>query len=148
MSSGMLCDIRYPSVTHLKLKSCENSFTHNFQLNNPIILKLCTEHGSMTAVLCAKCQNDWMTKTYVMDEQVFTKFEFKMHFGRISYTAQGPSTIFGDAMAPCIQIINNHGIANVRWTGTYLPWGSISSMCAIIVWRNHAKFKWIFIPKA
>ena len=37
-------------------------FVHNLNFNRPIILKFCTEHGSDTAVLCAKFQNDWTTK--------------------------------------------------------------------------------------
>ena len=39
-----------------------------------MILKFCTEHGSITAVLCANFQNDFTTKMDVMDEQEFTRF--------------------------------------------------------------------------
>ena len=62
--SEVLCniDVGCPSETQLKLKSREISFVHNFRLNNPIVLKFCKEHGSITAVLWAKCQNDWTTK--------------------------------------------------------------------------------------
>ena len=42
----------------------------------------------ITAVPCAKVQNDWATETNVMDEQDFASFEFKMSFGLISYIAQ------------------------------------------------------------
>ena len=44
-----LCNAGYPSETHLKLKSREISFTHNSFISIPIILKFCTEHGSITA---------------------------------------------------------------------------------------------------
>ena len=46
---------------------------------------ICTEHGSDTAVLCAKFQNDWTTETDVMDEQNFARFEFKMSFGALPW---------------------------------------------------------------
>ena len=36
------------------LKSHENMIAHKFLLSFPINLKFCTEHGSVTAVLCAK----------------------------------------------------------------------------------------------
>ena len=38
------------------LKLYEISFVHNIHFSCPIILKFCTEHDSVTAVLCAKCQ--------------------------------------------------------------------------------------------
>ena len=48
---GGLCNnIIYPSKTHLKLKSREISFIHNIRFSCPIVLKFCTEHGSITAV--------------------------------------------------------------------------------------------------
>ena len=59
---GVLCNIGYPPETHLKTKSREISFAHNFRFNCPIVLKFCTEHGSDTAVPCAKFQNDWPLK--------------------------------------------------------------------------------------
>ena len=39
-----------------------------------IILKFCTEHGSMTAVLQAKFQNDWAIEKMAMDDKYFVKF--------------------------------------------------------------------------
>ena len=71
---GALCNIGYPSETHLKLKSCEISFVYNSYLSWPIVLRFFTEHGSITAVLCAKFQIDWTIETDIMDEQDFTKF--------------------------------------------------------------------------
>ena len=35
---------------------------NKFCLSHPIILQFCTEHGSITAMLCAKLQNDWAMK--------------------------------------------------------------------------------------
>ena len=56
---GVLCNVWYPSETHPKLKSCENSFVHNIRLNDSIVLQFCTSYGSIVAVQCAKFQNDW-----------------------------------------------------------------------------------------
>ena len=35
------------------------------------------EHGSITAMVCAKFQNDSTTDMYVIEESVLVKFEFK-----------------------------------------------------------------------
>ena len=51
------CNIGCPSKTHLKLRSHEISFVHNLSLSYQITLKFCTEHVSITAVLCAKFRN-------------------------------------------------------------------------------------------
>ena len=69
-----VCNMGYTSETHFKLKSREISFVHNTRFNCPIILKLCTEHGSDTAVLCAIFQNDWKLDMAVMNEQDFMRF--------------------------------------------------------------------------
>ena len=42
---------------------CDNHFSY------PIVLEFGTEHGSTTAVLCAKFQNKWGTENKVMDKQ-------------------------------------------------------------------------------
>ena len=62
---GVLCNIGYPSETYLKLKCREILFDHNIRFNCPIGLKFCTEHGSDTAVLCAKFQSDQSTEAWV-----------------------------------------------------------------------------------
>ena len=41
-------------------------------------MKYFTEHGSITAVLCAKFQNDLTTKIDIKDERDFARIEFKM----------------------------------------------------------------------
>ena len=63
---------------HLELKYHEISFGHNLLLSCQIILKFCTEHGSITAVLCANFQNDLATEIGILGVQVSAKFEFKM----------------------------------------------------------------------
>ena len=79
---GVLCNKEYLFETPLKVKARENSLVHNIGFNNLIVLKF------FSAVFCAKLQSDWATETNVMDERDFTKFEFKMRFGWISYIAQ------------------------------------------------------------
>ena len=59
-TAGCCSNVVYPIKTHLlRLKWYANLVIHNIHFNCPIILKFCTEHGSITAVLCAKFQNDW-----------------------------------------------------------------------------------------
>ena len=55
--------------TDVQPKFHETLFVDNFHINGPNVLKFCTEHGSVTAVLCAKFQNDSEAGTDVMDEQ-------------------------------------------------------------------------------
>ena len=57
-ATGVLCNIVYQSETHIRLKFPDISFVHNIRVNNPIVLTFGTELGSITAVLCAKLQND------------------------------------------------------------------------------------------
>ena len=59
----------YPSATHFQLKPCVKFLAHNLFLNCPIVSKFCTEHGSDTAMLCAKFQNNWTTEMDVVDKQ-------------------------------------------------------------------------------
>ena len=70
----VLRNIAFPPETHLKLKSREKLFAHNLFLSYPIVLQFCTEHDSITVVLCAKLQNDWTNETDVMDERDFVRF--------------------------------------------------------------------------
>ena len=79
----------------VKLKSCEISFAHNIHFNCRIILKFYTEHGnisiSISAMLCAKFQNDWSTEAWFVDKHDdFVRFGFKMHIGRTSIIAWDP----------------------------------------------------------
>ena len=65
-----------------KLKSREISFAHNLLPSCQIVSTFYTEHGSATAVLCAKIQNDLTTEMDVMDERDFTRFRFTKSFGQ------------------------------------------------------------------
>ena len=73
---GGCCNIKYPSETHPKLESREISFEHILLLNRAIVLKFCTEHGSITAVVCANFHNDLTTEMDVLDERDFARFEY------------------------------------------------------------------------
>ena len=74
-----LCNIGYPSETHLKLKSHSTSFAH----------KLFPSCSIQCSVQNKKKQknNKCRTKTDIIDEHDFARFEFKISFGQISYTA-------------------------------------------------------------
>ena len=47
------------------------SFAHNIHFSCQITLKFCTEHGSITAMLCAKFKNDWMTELWVWSDILY-----------------------------------------------------------------------------
>ena len=49
-----------------KLKFCMILLIHNICISEKIILKICTEYGSDTAILCAKFQNNLTTDMDVM----------------------------------------------------------------------------------
>ena len=72
---GVLCNKGHPSETHLKLKSHVILFFHNICHGCEIVWKFCTEHGSNTAVLCAKIEDDWIIDTYAAGERDFADFE-------------------------------------------------------------------------
>ena len=64
-----------------KLKYHKIFFLHNCHFSCPIMSQVCTEHGSITAVLCAKFQHDWTTVIIAMDEWHITKFEVTTYLG-------------------------------------------------------------------
>ena len=65
----------YLPETHLKPKSCEISFAHNFS-----VTKSFWNFAQNTSMLCAKFRNDWTTEVDVLDKQGVTRFEFKMSY--------------------------------------------------------------------
>ena len=64
-------------------KSCKISCAHNSFLNHETVLKCCTEHGSDTAVLCAKFQHDLTIDMADREKEI----EQDSSFGRIVYIA-------------------------------------------------------------
>ena len=58
--------------------SCAIKDIHPKRIWNQIIMKYFTEHGSITAVLCAKFQNNWTAEMDIKDERDFARIEFKM----------------------------------------------------------------------
>ena len=75
-------------------------------------------HSTAVSLLCSvqNLKNDWRTETDVMDERVFTRFEFKKSFGRIAYIAQHPRPVV-DSLAP-------PGSTKIMWAPghTDRPW--------------------------
>ena len=57
---------------NLMLKSYKIVFVYTYFSSKYILLIFCTEHGSITAMLCAKFQKDWLTLTDVTDQWVFS----------------------------------------------------------------------------
>ena len=114
-SSGALCKMGYPSETHLTLKSREISFVHNIRFSCPIVLKFCTEYGSITDVFRAKFQNDWIRNQYTPfrtsfergynneSRRDFTRVGFKMGFRRTSYITQSNPIAELDRFSSCIR---------------------------------------------
>ena len=54
------------SETHFEFKSRERSFVKNIDFGCQTVLKLCTEHGGDTAVICARFQNELTTEQWGM----------------------------------------------------------------------------------
>ena len=82
-----LCNVGYPSETHLKLNSHDGSLGHDLILIHLIVWKFGIKHVNIIPVLPAKFRNDWTSETGEWD---FTRFEFKVYFGRISVIAHPP----------------------------------------------------------
>ena len=67
-------NIWYPSAT---LQISQNIFLH---IQHFVGLKLCTEHGSITAVFCVQFQDDYDTDKLIMQLQYFAKFGMSYQF--------------------------------------------------------------------
>ena len=69
----------YSSEMHLQTKSHEILFAHSWLLICKTVSKICTEHGSITAVLCANFQNDLMGWMFWMNKILWdSEFEFEL----------------------------------------------------------------------
>ena len=70
-------NIWYPSET---LQISQNIFVNIQHFYCDVGLKLCTEHGSITAVFCVQFQDDYDTDRLVMQIQYFAKFGMLYQF--------------------------------------------------------------------
>ena len=68
------CNIGHPPESHLKLKYLD---VHNPRVSFPIVLMFHTTHGSDTAVLWAKLQNDSVNSPDVIFKEIWVKDEFR-----------------------------------------------------------------------
>ena len=68
------------NLSKICLQILQSIFVNIFFKYHRIILTFCTEHGSDTAMLCAKYQNDWTAETDIMTIQVFLNFSIMMGF--------------------------------------------------------------------
>jgi len=67
------------SESIFKLKSCSSINFSQLSITSFFF----TEHGSNTAVICAKFQSDWTTAIDKIGEHGFARFDFKTDIGRI-----------------------------------------------------------------
>ena len=74
-----------PRKTHVKLGCFKISSPLYSYCNCLIILKFYTEHGSDTAMLCVKFQNNLTSEIDTVDEWDFMRFDFKISLGGIFY---------------------------------------------------------------
>ena len=88
--------------THTKPKSYTCIFIHNYCSSRPIISKFCTKHGSHTAVLCTKFENDWLIRICVTG----------MVFRSIVHIA----TSFRSMLVPCVLLVRH---AQGKWFDQY-----------------------------
>ena len=116
---------RHPSEMHLKLNSREVSIADNVFCRCPIVSNFCTEHGSITALLSAKYQNNWTTETDVMDVRDFAGFEFmvllSLSIFRLMLTMLDGIIFFSHSARGCFVSINELWIFTVfhfrGWSG-------------------------------
>ena len=90
MYTAMACDNIDNMSEICLMKSCKISSSYNINYSPWILPKFCTEHGSVTAVLCAKFQKDSWIQKEAMDNQDLERFQLKMGFGWNLYIVIGP----------------------------------------------------------
>ena len=62
-----------------------NLYIQNTPLNCAIVLKICKEHGSITAMLCAKFQNKWITDKQITGIEIVEYLSLRSVSGRFFY---------------------------------------------------------------
>ena len=113
------------------------SLTYSYFFVYPIIVKFCTKHGSIAAMLCAKFQNDWIIDTEAADIPDITRFKFMMNLemtfpvetARWLYNGETSATINGRLTAfvplvPCERWMNPLSFmrnVNQNFTWSLLP---------------------------
>ena len=146
---GCYC-MEHPMENHLKLKFCKILFAHNIHFNWPIIFKFCTEHGSFTAVLCAKFQNALVMRNKLWVNSISQEFETS--FRVISYiaTADWISILYGtlDTVPDVIitQFIGpSGGTTRYSWKTGSIPYHGcwcLGSLCHQAISRHGIDCVW------
>ena len=80
----------------------ELSWVYNFCLSCETIFESCTEHGSITAMLCAKFQNDFTTQRNGMH---YRDIAFENNFRQIAYIAMALWIYCFPLVAVCTQVL-------------------------------------------
>ena len=126
VGAGGLCSIGYLSETHLKLKARHVSFLQNIRFSCPIVLKFCTQHGSIycrALYKISKRLGNWKMN-YGQ-----TRFGFEMRFGRISYIAQSPRFYKWYQSRGHEHLVFETSKDFKIWPLTH--WGQVTHMCVI-----------------
>ena len=78
--------MKYPSGTHLKLKSRGITFVHKIHFIGPIDLKICIGNGNPTVLCCTKFLINLMSAQKVMAKRVFPRFGFEIPYLIVQHT--------------------------------------------------------------
>ena len=58
---------------------------HNIDFNCPVIMIIvCTKHGGISAVLCAKCQNDFLLRDKLRTDDIWRDLSLRRVLGGIT----------------------------------------------------------------
>ena len=124
--SGGYNNIDDPSENHFKLKSRKVSFFYNIHCTPRIFLKFCTEHGSDTAVLCAKFQKNPSNRKESMGKRDFSRFHCKVYFGWVVYIVTRSGVRKHGGLLPHM-LLNSRRVQLVSTPG--INQGSVLSPC-------------------
>ena len=100
--------IGYPSEMHLKLKFWVISLTHNLLLSCQIILKICTAHSNITAMLYAIFQNNLKTEMDVLEKEILWDMSLRWVWDRCPILQQVPGFIVESCQNAAKFIQNTH----------------------------------------
>ena len=104
----LICEINTESCDNVDILStesltfCKINLGRNINFNGGIPLKFCTEHSSVTAVLCAKFQKDSPVKTEVTHKWDFARFQLKMDVGGENCLHCNQSLVTGISTMPAL----------------------------------------------
>ena len=84
-------NIGYGSATYLKLNARDVSIIHTINFRYLNVLKYCTKHDNIIAVLCVVFQNDRTNEKYIIRRRAFARLKFVLSSARLFYIETDPS---------------------------------------------------------